>query len=153
MEAFIEHILNSAYHYQRQKLVKLYNQEPKTYASSHIRFGGWEISYNGKGRTRLAKETMGDINFISKTIYLHVIYAHWLVGLAVPHVHNFSNFLDTMAHELAHCLLGDFDLDLASEHNDEHKKLTQEISEYLGKMPEVKELKRLQKDFGKAKGS
>jgi len=151
MEAFIEHILNSAYHHQRQRLIKLYNQEPKTYASSHIRFGGWEISYNGKGRTRLAKETMGNINFISKTIYLHVIYSHWLVGLAVPHVHNFSHFLDTMAHELAHCLLGDFDLDLASEHNDEHKKLTQEISEYLGRMPEVKELERLQKDFGKTK--
>jgi len=54
-----------------------------------------------------------------------------------------------MAHELAHCLLGDFDLDLASEHNDEHKKLTQEISAYLEKMPEVKELERLQKDFKK----
>ena len=149
MEAFIEHLLNSAYHHQRQRLMKLYNIEPKTYASSHIRFGGWEISYNGKGRTRLAKETMGGINFISKTIYLHVIYAHWLVGLTVPHVQNFSNFLDTMAHELAHCLLGDFDLDLASEHNDEHKKLTQEISAYLEKMPEVKELERLQKDFKK----
>ncbi|CAH1755703.1 6704_t:CDS:2 [Entrophospora sp. SA101] len=100
------------YHYQRQRLAKLYDKEPKTYASSHIRFG---------------------------------------VGLVVPHVHDFSNFLDTMAHELAHCLLGDFDLDLASEHNDEHKKLTREISEYLGKMPEVKELERLQREFGKPK--
>ena len=90
---------------------------------------------------------MGNINFISKTIYLHVIYSHWLVGLVVPHVRDFSNFLDTMAHELTHFLLGDFDLDLASEHNDEHKKLTQEISEYLGKMPEVKELERLQRKF------
>lgn len=149
MEAFIEHLLNSAYHYQRQRLVKLYDKEPKTYASSHIRFGGWEISYNGKGRTRLAKETLGSINFISKTIYLHVIYSHWLVGLAVPHVKNFSGFLDTMAHELAHCLLGDFDLDLASEHNDEHKKLTREITRYLEKMPEVQELERLQKEFRK----
>jgi hypothetical protein len=57
--------------------------------------------------------------------------------------------LETLAHELAHCLLGDFDLDLASEHNDEHKKLTQEISEYLGKLSEVKELERLQRKFGK----
>lgn len=149
MEAFIEHLLNSAYHYQRQRLVKLYDKEPKTYASSHIRFGGWEISYNGKGRTRLVKEILGEINFVSKTIYLHVIYSHWLVGLTVPHVRDFSDFLDTMAHELAHCLLGDFDLDLASEHNDEHKKLTREISEYLEKMPEVKELERLQKNFKK----
>lgn len=149
MEAFIEHLLNSAYHYQRQRLVKLYHQKPKTYTSSHIRFGGWEISYNGKGRTRLAKETLGEINFVSKTIYLHVIYSHWLVGIPVPHVRNFSDFLNTIAHELAHCLLGDFDLDLANEHNDEHKKLTREISEYLENMPEVKELERLQRDFKK----
>jgi len=149
MEAFIEHLLNSAYHYQRQRLTKLYSKEPKIYASSHIRFGGWEISYNGTGRTRLAKETMGNIDFVSKTIYLHVIYSHWLVGLAVPHVRGFFDFLDTIAHELAHCLLGDFDLDLASEHNEEHKKLTQEISEYLGKLSEVKELERLQRKFGK----
>ena len=151
MEAFIEHLLNSAYHYQRQRLTKLYSKEPKTYTSSYIRFGGWEISYNGKGRTRLAKETMGDINFVSKTIYLHVIYSHWLVGLTVPYVHGFSDFLETLAHELAHCLLGDFDLDLASEHNEEHKKLTQEISGYLGNLPEVQELERLQKKFGKEK--
>lgn len=149
MEAFIEHLLNSAYHFQRKRLIKLYDKEPKTYASSHIRFGGWEISYNGKGRTRLVKETMGDINFISKTIYLNIIYSHWLVGLPIPHVRGFSDFLDTMAHELAHCLLGDFDLDLASEHNDEHKKLTREISGYLKKLPEVKELERLQREFGK----
>jgi hypothetical protein len=151
MELFIEHLLNSAYHYQRQRLVKLYDKQPKTYASSHIRFGGWEISYNGKGRTRLSKEIMGGINFISKTIYLHVIYSHWLVGLPVPYVRGFSDFLDTIAHELAHCLLGDFDLDLASEHNDEHKKLTREISEYLEKLSEVKELGRLQRKFGKIK--
>jgi hypothetical protein len=151
MEIFIEHLLNSAYHHQRIRLVKLYDKQPKTYASSHIRFGGWEISYNGKGRTRLIKETMGGIIFVSKTIYLHVIYSHWLVGLVVPYVSGFSDFLDTLAHELAHCLLGDFDLDLASEHNDEHKKLTREISEYLGQLSEVQELERLQIKFRKGK--
>lgn len=149
METFIEHLLNSAYHYQRQRLAKLYQKEFQAYASSYIRFGGWEISYNGKGRTHLAKETMGNINFVSKTIYLHVIYSHWLVGVSVPHVNNFSDFLDTLAHELAHCLLGDFDLDLASEHEGEHKQLTREITEYLEKMPEVQELERLQRNFKK----
>lgn len=149
METFIEHLLNSAYHYQRQRLAKLYQKEFQAYASSHIRFGGWEISYNGKGRTHLSKETMGSINFVSKTIYLHVIYSHWLVGITVPHVRSFSDFLDTLAHELAHCLLGDFDLDLASEHEEEHKQLTREITEYLEKMPEVQELERLQGNFKK----
>jgi len=40
METFIEHLLNSAYHYQRQRLTKLYDKQPKTYTSSYIRFGG-----------------------------------------------------------------------------------------------------------------
>jgi predicted SprT family Zn-dependent metalloprotease len=71
--------------------------------------------------------------------------------LPVPYVRSFSNFLDTVAHELAHCLLGDFDLDLASEHDGEHKQLTREISSYLEKMPEVKELERLKTAFGKTK--
>ncbi|KLL05080.1 MAG: hypothetical protein MRERV_6c080 [Mycoplasmataceae bacterium RV_VA103A] len=150
MEVFIEHLLNLVYHYQRQRLAKLYQKEFQAYASSYIRFGGWEISYNGKGRTHLGKETAGNLDFISKTIYLHVIYSHWLVGISVPQVHDFSDFLDTMAHELAHCLLGDFDLDLAADHEGgEHKQLTREILEYLEKMPEVKELERLQRNFKK----
>lgn len=73
------------------------------------------------------------------------------MGVSVPHVHSFADFLDTIAHELAHCLLGDFDLDLAKEHNQEHKQLTQEILDYLEKMPEIKELARLQNDFLKMK--
>jgi hypothetical protein len=40
MEAFIEHLPNSAYHYQRQRLAKLYQRELQAYASSYIRFGG-----------------------------------------------------------------------------------------------------------------
>lgn len=151
MELFIEHLLNSAYHYQRQRLAKIYQKDIQSYVSSHIRFGGWEINFQGKGRTRLFRENIGSIDFVSKTIYLNTIYSHWLIGISVPHVANFADLLDTIAHELAHCLLGDFDLDLAREHNDEHKQLTQEILEYLEKMPEVKELARLQNDFLKAK--
>lgn len=151
MDSFIEHLLNSAYHYQRQQLIKLYQKNFQSYASSHIRFGGWEINFKGKGRTHLVKETIGSLDFISKTIYLNVIYSHWLVGVSVPHVRGFSDFLDTIAHELAHCLLGDFDLDLAGEHNDEHKQLTKEILEYLEKMPEIQELERLQNNFRKTK--
>lgn len=76
MDFFIEHLLNSAYHYQRQRLAKLYQRNFQSYASSHIRFGGWEINFQGKGRTRLFKESIGNIDFVSKTIYLNVIYSH-----------------------------------------------------------------------------
>ncbi|CAG8448193.1 812_t:CDS:2 [Racocetra fulgida] len=102
---------DKVYHYQRQRLAKIYQKEFQAYASSYIRFG---------------------------------------VGISVPQVHDFSDFLDTMAHELAHCLLGDFDFDLAADHEGgEHKQLTREIAEYLEKMPEVKELERLQRNFKK----
>ena len=51
--------------------------------------------------------------------------------------------IGTIAHELSHCLLGDFNLKWAKLHDEDHKKLAQEIEEYLWTLPEVKELERL----------
>ncbi|CAG8577757.1 8368_t:CDS:2 [Ambispora gerdemannii] len=36
-----------------------------------------------------------------------------------------------IAHELAHCLLGDFNLNWAKLHDEDHDKLTQEIEDYF----------------------
>ena len=49
-----------------------------------------------------------------------------------------------MAHELAHCILGDFNLSWANEHEERHKKTTKRIFAYLLTLPEIKELSRLQ---------
>jgi hypothetical protein len=51
--------------------------------------------------------------------------------------------INAIAHELAHCLLGDFDLKWAKLHDEDHNKLTHNIEEYLWTLLEVKELEKL----------
>jgi len=67
---FLEHLINSTYQHQRTRLsqTKLYGKI-HSFASSYIRFGGWEINYNGKGWTRLFIEKVGNIEFVSKIIW------------------------------------------------------------------------------------
>ena len=142
----LEHLINSAYQHQKTKLTQTgFYGKTHPFASSYIRFGGWEINYNGKGWTRLFIEKVGNIGFVSKTIYLNVNYAYYLAGLKTSPIMNFFDLINTVAHELAHCLLGDFDLKWAKLHDEDHKKLTQEIEEYLWTLLEVKELERLVK--------
>ena len=141
---FLEHLINSTYQHQRIRLsqTKLYGKV-HSYASSYISFGGWDINYNGKGWTRLFIEKVGNIEFISKAIYLNINYTYCLTGLSTYPVFKFSDLINTLSHELAHCLLGDFNLKWAKLHDERHEILTQEIEDYLWTLPETKELERL----------
>lgn len=141
---FLEHLINSTYQNQRIRLsqLKLYGKV-HSFASSYIRFGGWEINYNGKGWTRMFIEKVGDIEFVSKTIYLNVNYTYCLTGLKTYPNLSFLDLINTIAHELAHCLLGDFNLKWAKLHEERHEILTQDIEDYLWTLPETKELERL----------
>jgi hypothetical protein len=58
---------------------------------------------------------------------------------------DFFDLINTISHELAHCLLGDFNLEWAKKHDERHEILTQEIEKYLWTLPEIKELERLVK--------
>lgn len=147
---FLEHLINSTYQQQRIRLsqTKLYGKV-HSFASSYIRFGGWDINYNGKGWTKLFIEKVGNIEFVSKEIYLNINYTYHLTGLATYPNFDFPNLINTVAHELAHCLLGDFNLNWAKLHDEDHEKLTQEIEDYLWTLPEVKELERLAKKVSK----
>jgi len=147
---FLEHLANATYQHQRIRLSQsqLYGKT-HSFASSYIRFGGWEINYNGKGWTRLFIEKVGNIEFVSKEIYLNVNYAYRLSGLATYPAFEFSDLINTIAHELAHCLLGDFNLKWAKLHDERHEILTQEIENYLWTLPETKELERLVKKISK----
>jgi len=140
----LEHLINSTYQHHRESLAKLYGKT-HSLAISYVRFGGWEINYTGKGRTRLGLERVRNIPFISKEIYLNINYTYHLAGLPISSIYNFPNLIYTVAHEIAHCLLGDFNLEWAQLHNDDHAKLTQEIGDYLWTLPEVKELEKIQK--------
>ncbi|MCE8167807.1 MAG: hypothetical protein I3273_04330 [Candidatus Moeniiplasma glomeromycotorum] len=57
----------------------------------------------------------------------------------------FFELINTISHELVHFLLGSFNLNWAKLHDEDHKKLTHEIEEYLWDLSEVKELERLVK--------
>ena len=94
-------------------------------------------------------EKVGNIEFVSKTIYLNVNYTYHLTGLKVYLNLGFFDLINTIAHELAHCLLGDFNLKWAKLHDEDHKKLTHEIEKYLWSLPETKELERLAKKINK----
>jgi len=141
---FLEHLINSTYQHQRIRLSQSgFHGKVHSFASSYISFGGWEINYNGKGWTRMFIEKVGDIEFVSKEIYLNVNYVYRLSGLATYPAFEFSDLVNTIAHELAHCLLGDLNLKWAKLHEERHEILTQEIEEYLWTLSETKELERL----------
>ena len=147
---FLEHLINSTYQQQRIRLTQSgFYGKVHSFASSYIRFGGWDINYNGKGWTRMFIEKVGNIEFVSKAIYLNVNYTYRLSGLATYPAFEFSDLINTIAHELAHCLLGDFNLKWAKLHDGDHDKLTQEIEEYLWTLLEVKELEKLVKKVSK----
>jgi len=143
---FLEHLINSTYQCQRIRLSqsKLYGKV-HSFASSYICFGGWDINYNGKGWTRLFIERVGKIDIVSKAIYLNINYTYYLTGVKAYPTLDFFDLINTIAHELAHCLLGDFNLNWAKLHDEDHKKLTREVEEYLWTLPETKELERLVK--------
>jgi len=87
---------------------------------------------------------MGKIVFFSKAIYLNINYTYRLAGLPTLYIFDFEYLFYTLAHELAHCLLGDFNPEWIKEHSEEHNDLTQEIEDYLWTLPEVQELEKLQ---------
>ena len=147
---FLEHLINLTYQHQREKLSKsgLYGKI-QAFVSSYIHFGGWDINYNGRGWTRLFIEKVGNIEFVSKTIYLNVNFTYRLSGLATYPAFDFPNLINTISYELSHCLLGDFDLKWAKLHDERHEILTQEIENYLWTLPEIKELERLAKKITK----
>ena len=106
--AFIENLINKVYQYQRERFSKLYGKTIHDLASSYIRFGGWEISYKGRGRTRLSFEQTGNVEFYTKTIYLNINYTYRLAGLPTPLIFDFHHLFYTISHEISHCLLSDF---------------------------------------------
>jgi len=149
---FLEHLINSTYQHQKTRLSQSgFYGKVHSFASSYVSFGGWDINYNGKGWTRLFIEKVGNVEFVSKTIYLNVNYTHHLTGLATYPTFDLPNLINTISHELAHCLLGDFNLEWTKKHDEKHEILTQEIEEYLWTLPEVKELERLQNNLRKNK--
>jgi hypothetical protein len=56
----------------------------------------------------------------------------------------FTELINTLAHELAHCLMANYNLNFGQKHEGRHQKLTQDIETFLRNLSEVKELENLQ---------
>jgi len=70
------------------------------------------------------------------------------MGVKTEEVYSFPNFVRTIAHETAHCLLIDYDpkyLERTNDpHNEIHQMLTKQLETYLWTLSEIKELADLQ---------
>ena len=156
MEVFFEHLINAVYHAYQDILIKKHgNIYPLR--SATVKFGGFQLSYNWHGRTRLGKETVGNLTIYTKEIHLNILFAYNLAGLKsdIPNfakLFSFRKLINTIAHELAHCLLANYKLNFGQKHEPEHTELTQDIEAFLWTLTEVKELERLKDWKELAKG-
>ena len=145
LQDFFEHTINKVY--QNCRAVVFFFISPLPTTSSYIKFGGWEMSYNWKGRTRPVKEVVGNTEIITKTVHFNYKYALQLMNVETGEEYDFPHFVRTMAHEIAHCLLLDYDpkyLNIDDPHNLWHKLLTGQLELYLWTLPEILELTNLQ---------
>jgi len=84
----------------------------------------------------LGKEEIGNLIIYTKEIHLNSLFACSLAGLKsdMPNFAEHFGFLklvNTIAHELAHCLLANYKLDFGRKHEPEHAELTQDIEAFL----------------------
>lgn len=148
METYFEHLINAVYQAYQDILIKKHG-DIYPLRSATIRFGGFQLSYNWKGRTRLGKEAIGNLTIYTKEIHLNILFAYRLAGLKndIPNfveLFGFEELINTIAHELAHCLMANYKLDFGQKHDERHQQLTKDIEAFLQTLTEVKELERLQ---------
>ncbi len=148
MEIYFEHLINGTYRAYQDILIKKHG-DIYPLRSAIIKFGGFHLSYDWYGRTRLGKEEVGNLIIYTKEVHLNILFAYCLGGLKsdIPkftELFGFRKLINTIAHELAHCLMANYKLQFGYKHDDSHKGLTRDIEAFLWTLPEVKELERLQ---------
>ena len=148
MEIYFEHLINATYRAYQDILIKKYG-DIYPLRSAIIKFGGFHLSYDWYGRTRLGKEEIGNLVIYTKEIHLNILFSYCLGGLKsdIPNfteLFGFRKLVNTIAHELAHCLMANYKLQFGYKHDKSHSELTQDIEAFLWTLPEIKELERLQ---------
>jgi len=74
---------------------------------------------------------MGDIHVFTKTVHFNYKYALQLAGNNADQRFSFPNFVRTIAHEIAHSLLIDYDPAKGMEHSLLHRATTDLLENYL----------------------
>ena len=135
METYFEHLINAVYQAYQDILIKKHgNIYPLR--SAVIKFGGFQLSYNWHGKTRMGKEEAGNLTIHTKEIHLNILFAYRLAGLNndIPNfaeLFSFEELINTIAHELSHCLLANYKLSFGRKHEPEHTELTEDIETFL----------------------
>ena len=148
METYFEHLINAVYQAYQDILIKKHG-DIYPLRSAVIKFGGFQLSYNWHGKTRMGKEEAGNLTIHTKEIHLNILFAYCLAGLKsdIPdftELFGFRKLINTIAHELAHCLMANYKLNFGQKHDQRHQELTQDIEAFLWTLYEIKELERLQ---------
>ena len=148
METYFEHLINAAYRTYQEILIKK-SGDIYPLRSAIIKFGGFHLSYNWYGRTNLGKEKVGNLTIYTKEIHLNILFSYRLAGLKSDIVNftehfGFRKLINTIAHELAHCLMANYKLNFGRKHGKGHQQLTQDVEAFLWSLSEVKELEQLQ---------
>ena len=146
METYFEHLINTVYHTYQDALIKKYSSIYPL-RSAVVKFGGFQLSYNWKGRTRLGKETVGNLTIYTKEIHLNILFAYRLAGLnsGIPNfaeLFSFEELINTIAHELAHAIINTFWLNYEKEHGghgDLHDEYTDQIEDLIKTDPRYEE--------------
>ncbi|MCE8159085.1 MAG: hypothetical protein I3270_01185 [Candidatus Moeniiplasma glomeromycotorum] len=150
--SFFRQLFNSTYLYFR----KLLGDEFFPYASSYIIFNGFEnISSRGLNIPSIFRYKKKDSFIIQQTfrVSLSNKYEKELTELdsQVVGEYDFSRLVKTIAHELAHCLLGDFfrvcGYNGEYTHRLEHDKLILIVEKFLWSTREIQFLLPIQIEF------
>ena len=131
MEIYFEHLINATYRAYQDILIKKYG-DIYPLRSAIIKFGGFHLSYDWYGRTRLGKEEVGNLTIYTKEVHLNILFAYCLGGLKsdIPNfteLFGFRKLVNTIAHELAHCLMANYKLQFGYKHDKSHGGLTQDV--------------------------
>jgi hypothetical protein len=153
MQKAYRYYKSTRYQFIRDKFLsnqtKLTNIFTASLENSFLNFAGWEFNYDAFGSTISHRLTYFEDRI---TIYQHNIYLnrHFLLnlmGYRLPVNHrlsrrfNLEKLVETMAHEVAHCLMREFYLS-ADEHGEKHTEIKEILEDYLQKEQTVELIKR-----------
>ena len=148
MEKLVQLLIRKVYfhyqdkHYSQLKKQPLFNDELIKILNSIIKdpllfFDGFEISLSNDiygGKFTREREIWENFFLTEHHIYLNKHFLFNLLGYQnqnpLTKFFDFAKLIETIAHEVAHCLITDL-YQTEEEHGEPHQKITNELEEYL----------------------
>ena len=148
MEKLVQLLIRKVYfyyqdkHYSQLKKQPLFNDELIKILNSTIKdpilfFDGFEISLSNDiygGKFTREREIWENFFLAEHHIYLNKHFLFNLLGYQNQNpstkLFDFAKLIETIAHEVAHCLITDL-YQTKEEHGETHQKITNELEEYL----------------------